>query len=172
MKRKVLIIDTSILCVWLEVKWMEDCGSSENKWTFEDVQAKIELEIEAGTTFVLPFASIIETGNHIAQLKKGPRKPYADKLIDIISQAADNNSPWAAFTEQSGLWSAESIRIIAAKWGEYVESHQSLGDALIVNVADYYYDLGYDVEIFTGDEGLKAYEPVSRPVAIPRRRQK
>ena len=33
----------------------------------------------------------------------------------------------------------------------------------------YYTDLGYEVEIFTGDEGLKAYEPT---VEIPRRRRK
>ena len=46
---------------------------------------------------------------------------------------------------------------------------QALGDASIVEVVKYYTDLGYEVEIFTGDEGLKAYEPT---VEIPRRRRK
>ena len=46
---------------------------------------------------------------------------------------------------------------------------QALGDASIVEVVKYYTDLEYEVEIFTGDEGLKAYEPT---VEIPRRRRK
>lgn len=171
MKKKVLIMDTSILCVWLGVRWMEDCGGAGNKWTFDDVNEKIELEIAAGTTFVLPLASIIETGNHIAQLKKGPRKPYADKLVDIIIQSADNESPWAAFTEQSGLWNAESLKTLAATWGANVENRHSLGDASIVNVANYYCDLGFEVEIFTGDSGLKAYEPLQPSKMRPRRRR-
>lgn len=164
-------MDTSILCVWLGVRWMDDCGRSGNKWTYDDVNTKIELEIDEGTTFVLPLASIIETGNHIAQLKSGPRKPYADKLIDLIVQSADNTSPWAAFTEQSGLWNAENLKNLAATWGINVESGHSLGDASIVNVANYYYELGFEVEIFTGDYGLKAYEPIVQPSMKPRRRK-
>ncbi len=48
---------------------------------------------------------------------------------------------------------------------------QSLGDASIVDATNYYAETGYNVEIVTGDEGLKAYEPVNRPM-IPRRRTK
>lgn len=171
MKKKVLIMDTSILCVWLEVRWMEDCGGSDNKWTYDDVNTKIELEKEEGTTFVLPLASIIETGNHIAQLKAGSRKPYADKLKDLIVQSVDNNSPWAAFTEQSCLWNGENLKTLSEIWTNNVESKQSLGDASIVNVANFYYDLGYEVEIFTGDYGLKAYEPIRHSIIKPRRRK-
>ena len=47
-------------------------------------------------------------------------------------------------------------------------SGQALGDASIVEVVNYYTDLGYRVEILTGDEGLKAYEPT---VEVPRRRR-
>ena len=49
-------------------------------------------------------------------------------------------------------------------------SGQSLGDASIVDVANYYASAGFAVEIFTGDQGLKAYEPPTLPV-IPRRRR-
>ena len=39
------------------------------------------------------------------------------------------------------------------------------------DVAEYYAQMGYGVEILTGDQGLKAYEPVT-PVKVPRRRQR
>lgn len=38
-------------------------------------------------------------------------------------------------------------------------------------VADYYAKSGYEVEILTGDGGLKSYEP-AKPPLIPRRKQK
>ena len=47
----------------------------------------------------------------------------------------------------------------------------SLGDATIKDVAEYYAESGYKVEILTGDKGLKAYQP-SAPAKVPRRRQR
>ncbi|MEN9443650.1 MAG: hypothetical protein RIS47_540, partial [Bacteroidota bacterium] len=64
---KVLMIDTSILCVWLKVPNMDTCGSDANRWDFDHVNSKIETEIQQGTRMILPLATIIETGNHIAQ---------------------------------------------------------------------------------------------------------
>ena len=63
----------------------------------------------------------------------------------------------------------ENLKKLAEKWKATVIGGQALGDASIVEVVKYYTDLGYQVEIFTGDEGLKAYEPT---VEIPRRRRK
>ncbi len=60
--------------------------------------------------------------------------------------------------------------MLADRWKESVISGQSLGDASIVDVANYYASAAFEVEIFTGDEGLKAYEPVAA-VIKPRRRQ-
>jgi len=42
---KVLIIDTSILCVWLQVAGMETCGKTGDLWDFEKVNAKIQEEL-------------------------------------------------------------------------------------------------------------------------------
>lgn len=69
--RKVLIIDTSVLCVWLHVDGMESCGPDNDRWTYERVYKKIIEEQEKGTTFILPVATIIETGNHIAHARGG-----------------------------------------------------------------------------------------------------
>lgn len=49
MKDKVLIMDTCILCVWLGIPYMDDCGADKNKWTIKRVQKKIDEEIKKGT---------------------------------------------------------------------------------------------------------------------------
>lgn len=168
MKRKVLIFDTSVLCVWLKVPGMETCGPDGNQLTFDVVDKKVEQEKILGTTFVLPIASIIETGNHIAH-SHGDRHVVGHAFAKIISATADQISPWAAFTEQSELWKKDNLKVLAERWKESVICGQSLGDASIVDVANYYASAGFEVEIFTGDQGLKAYEP-SVVVMKPRRR--
>ena len=44
MKKKVLIFDTSVLCVWLKVPGKETCGPEGNRQTYDMVNAKIEEE--------------------------------------------------------------------------------------------------------------------------------
>lgn len=166
--RKVLVIDTSVLYVWLKVSGKETCGPSNALVTYEKVSEKIEKEKKKGTTFILPLATIIETENHIAH-SSGDRMSLGEEFAQIMIDSADEKSPWAAFTEQSSLWNPENLKKLAEKWKVTVIGGQALGDASIVEVVKYYTDLGYEVEIFTGDEGLKAYEPT---VEIPRRRRK
>ena len=170
MKHKVLVIDTSILCVWLKVKDRENCGPDNNKWNYNRVCSVIEKEEKQGTTFVLPLATIIETGNHITQAK-GDKFSTAKALHEIIVKSADETTPWAAFTEQHELWSPEKLKSLSEHWyKETVSSGLSLGDASIVDVANYYFKRDFDVEILTGDEGLRAYQPdIKKPV--PRRRR-
>lgn len=79
----------------------------------------------------------------------------------MLSQKADSLDPrtdWPAPQHPS-------------EWGANVENHHSIGDASIVNVANNYCDLGFEVEIFTGDSGLKAYEPLQPSKMRPRRRR-
>lgn len=165
--RKVLIIDTSILCVWLKVPGKETCGKNNDRWNYERVNEKIEMEYEQNTLFVLPLATIIETGNHISQ-SSGDCYQLASEFAKIMVGSADNTKPWAAFSEQSTLWTPDKLRQIATEWPSLAAQRISLGDATIKDVAEYY-SSNFEVEILTGDEGLKSYEPVkTRP--IPRRR--
>lgn len=168
--RKVLIIDTSILCVWLDVPGMGTCGPDDDKWSKARVHQKFEEEQENESTFVLPLATIIETGNHIAQARSS-RKERADALAELIKKSADQKTPWAAFSEQSTLWTAEKLKELAETWPNLAANKLSIGDACIKDVADYYGQIGCEVEILTGDQKLKAYEP-AKPVEIPRRRKK
>lgn len=169
--RKVLIIDTSVLCVWLEVPGLEVCGPDNDKWDKKRVDQKIGAEIDLNTTLVLPLATIIETGNHIAQAPHSRREKAID-LAELIRKSADARTPWAAFNDQSVLWTPEMLKELADEWPDLALRRLSLGDATIKEVAGYYaQNQGWRVEILTGDQGLKAHEP-SVPVDMPRRRQR
>lgn len=167
--RKVIIIDTSILCIWLGIPGKETCGSSNHQWDKPRVEALLQKEANESTTFVLPLASILETGNHIAQAKSRQYE-MAQKLAEIMTLVAEEKTPWAAFTEQSVLWEAEGLKKLAAEWPNLAKQKISIGDATIKTVAEYYAKIGFRVEIITGDDGLKAYEPTS-PIPTPRRRR-
>jgi hypothetical protein len=169
MMKRVLIIDTSILCVWVDVPGMETCGPDVDKWNKQRVDAKLSEELEKKTTFVLPLASIIETGNHISQAEHS-RRERGNALADLMRKSADEESPWAAFSDQSVLWSPEKLKDLADAWPNLAAQKLSLGDATIKDVAEHYAQLGFTVEILTGDQGLKAYEPTA-PVSVPRRRR-
>lgn len=166
--KKVLVIDTSVLCVWLEVVGMNYCGPDKDRWDKNRVASKISDELRNKTTFVLPLATIIETGNHIAQSAHS-RRAKADELAELMRKSAEAESPWAAFSEQGHLWSHAKLKSLAEAWPKLADQKLSLGDATIRDVATYYSEAGYHVEILTGDQGLKAYEPTA-PAAIPRRR--
>lgn len=169
-RRNVLIMDTSILCVWLKIPGKETCGSTMDKWDYSRVDSKIKDESEKGTLFVLPLATIIETGNHITQ-SKGDRYSLINSFSDLIISTIEEKKPWAAFTVQTNMWSGEGLRSLLERWKQHAISGQSIGDASIVDVAEYYAQLGNHVEILTGDEGLKSYEP-RIATRIPRRRSK
>ncbi|MDP2828587.1 MAG: hypothetical protein Q8O37_08265 [Sulfuricellaceae bacterium] len=169
MSKRVLILDTSVLCCWLQVPGKEEAGPVNDRWNHDRINALLEQERAKDSTFVLPIATLIETGNHIAQAPT-QRFERATSLANYLREAADAQSPWAAFTDQSPLWQAENLRTLAERWPQLANGGFSIGDATIKDVAEYYAKAGYFVEILTGDAGLKAYQP-TQPTAIPRRRR-
>lgn len=171
MEKKVVIIDTSILCAWLKVPGKETCGTGSNKWDHERAQRKIDQEIADGSLLVMPVTTVVESGNHIAQ-SHGDRHALVNKFADHIENALAGSSPWTEFGQQSQLLSGEGMHKMLEKWRGTAVAGQSLGDALIVETAEFYCGIGAKVEILTGDAGLKAYEPKTRPTRTPRRRQR
>ena len=167
--KNVLILDTSILCVWLKVPGKETCGSGSSMIDFAKVDKEIQAAIQTQFTLVLPLASIIETGNHIAQAPQW-RHERATALAELMTNSADEATPWAAFSDQQTLWSPVGLRKLAASWPNLAATKLSIGDATIAEVADYYAKMGYIVEIFTGDKGLKEHHLVPTKTQ-PRRRK-
>lgn len=170
MSSKVLVIDTSILCCWLNIPGKEHAGPASDRWDFDRVQTTLEAEKEKNSVFVLPLASLIETGNHIAQ-SNGSRYDLATRLCSLLTSSLSGESPWAMFGEQAALWEAEALQSLAGSWPNMAAARLAIGDATIKEVADYYARAGFRVEILTGDAGLKAYES-SKAMAIPRRRNR
>lgn len=166
--KSVLILDTSMLCVWLKVSGMESCGTDEDSWDHTRVDKEIQSAIECGYTLVLPLATIIESGNHIAHAPNH-RFHTAQRLAEVIGKSADQTSPWAAFTDQSQLWTADNLKRLAGEWPKLANSKLAIGDATIKHVAEYYGEMGYEVRLLTADRQLSTFEPVSPPL-VPRRR--
>lgn len=167
--KRVLVIDTCLLCVWLKVPGMECCGERGNEWRFSRVNEEICAAIKDGFTLVLPLATIIETGNHIAQAPH-QRRGTAISLAARMRDAANAETPWAAFKHQSDLWGPDQLRELAETWPPLADSKFSLGDATIKRIGDFYAQAGCDVRFLTADSQLQAYEPPPPPL-IPRRRQ-
>lgn len=160
MAGKVLIMDTSILCVWLQVPNMDTVAKKgEKAITHEVVEAKIEAESKDGTRIVLPIASIIECGNHIAQIKGRDRHPYVRNFADMITDAIEGNKPWDIFSNQSSMFDKDVLKALVEDWRDLGVKGISLGDASIKQVAEFYHSKGFETEIYTGDAGLKSYEP-------------
>lgn len=142
--------------VWLKVPGRETTG--ENGYiNFEYVDNYIKSAIDNGAQLVLPITTLIETGNFIAHCKSN-REHSVNQMVDIINNVADGKLPWVAIDSQNNLLKGDKLKELAADWSKTVISEdQSIGDAAIVKVAEYLSSL-FDVEIFTGDGGLKNYE--------------
>lgn len=173
MAKKVLILDTSILCVWLQIPGMNTIEKlGEPKITHRDVEDKIKKEVEISTRIVLPLASIIECGNHITQIKRKDSQNYVTQFANFIERALDGTEPWDIFTNQTVLFTKERLRELVKTWKQLSQSGISMGDSSIIQVALYYDSMGYTAEIYTGDTGLKAYQPVPKPQILPRNRNR
>lgn len=171
MAAKIVVIDTSILCSWLNVPGKETCGPDNDRWDCKRVTDTIESLKAEGAKFVMPLAVIIEAGNHIAQCSGHQKHSVVRRFVNLIHATLDSEEPWIAFTEQTILWSAESLSALIDRWQDFALSNHSLGDASIVDVANHYARFGREVEIFTADAGLKAHQPqpTGRILPPPRR---
>ena len=167
MRRRVSIFDTSLYCCWLGVPGRETAGSPPNFWDGPRVDHLIAETAKSGSTIILPLATVIEAGNHIAQ-SQHERFKHASKLCGHLKEALQGETPWVTFTDQSSFWTEEHLLKIVEEWPVLAEARMSFGDATIKRVADYYASAGFDVTILTADEQLRAYEP-AKPSAFPRR---
>ena len=174
MKHRILVIDTSILCVWLKVPGMEVCGPQEDQWDYKRVKEKIDEEIEQGAYLILPIATLIETGNHITHIKDGNlRRQTAEGFCEFVLKATKGDSPWTSFVEQLELWESQNLCKLIETWWKEIGNQHSMGDASIADVAQFYYGLDWNVEILSGDQLLRtSYAPQSiQAKYVPRRRK-
>lgn len=85
----ICLIDTSILCELLEIP--DRCQNAG------EVAAELRRKIERDETLLLPVSAIVETGNHIGQIRDGRvRRSHAEKFVRLIQQAIRGETPFIA----------------------------------------------------------------------------
>lgn len=151
--RTVLFLDTSILLNLLEVP-----NKSQN---IDEVREKFRNYCEeANVTLILPFAAIIETGNHIAHIKDGNiRKVCADKMAMLLEMTARNEAPWSC--TRYGF--RNNLVNIADMFRKLAIEGIGIGDISILDEYKQYKDehqiKNYvNVDIWTYDNHLNAYK--------------
>ncbi|MEI8393993.1 MAG: hypothetical protein WCF85_04600, partial [Rhodospirillaceae bacterium] len=128
MARKIVVIDTSMLCVWLKVPGKDTCGTNDDRWDFPRVDACLQDHESADVQLVMPLAAVIEVGNHIAGTK---RYDLARDFAGHLRNAALGVTPWVTFTEQASLWDKDALERLATSWPDLAKTGLSLADTTI-----------------------------------------
>lgn len=83
----IVLLDTSVYLNVLDVP-----GFNQDRDEILDIFAA---RVEYGDYFLLPMATIWETGDHIADLADGRlRRQFAQTLVDQVAQAFNNQAPF------------------------------------------------------------------------------
>lgn len=83
----VVIVDTSVLLNVLDVP-----SFNQDR---EEILAEFRRLVDTDASFLLPLATIFETGDHIADLGDGRRRRrYAGKFRNSIREAVQGKAPW------------------------------------------------------------------------------
>jgi len=148
MSTTLYIIDTCVFTNILDLPGLNQDSHS--------IKQLLVTYIKQGSTFTLPMATILETGNHIAKLDNGNvRRSKAQEFTKFVTQCFSNTNPWEL---------SEFPRSIdVSKWLEgfpdHAQSRLSFGDLSILDI----YTLSKrqspkkPVKIWTLDKQLNAY---------------
>lgn len=102
----VAIVDTSVLCELLPVP-----GLDADHEAFTEEFAR---RARNGERFILPFAAILETGNHVGHVPDGTRRrDTAQKFCHFVRNALDGKTPFETSAppskEDVGHWLDEFV---------------------------------------------------------------
>lgn len=154
-KRRAIFIDTSVLDNLLEIPQK----SQDSERAQEDF---LEFQQDSSVQFVLPATAVIETGNHIAQIKSGKvRRSVAEKFGDMLKMVCDSHAPWVLHDFE---WGEDFLRDFLAGdgtgvvWAELAQARVGGGDlSILVEAATYEDRLKIRSLIWTYDAGLRSY---------------
>lgn len=126
--REIVLIDTSILCELLQVPGkFSEAGHA-------DVREQIAIGEASGDLFVLPVATVLETGNHIGQIANGAlRRRAAESFTRMLEAALDPALPWL----HAHAWNDETVGDLAQGFVAWATDFGSgIGDYSIVRDFD------------------------------------
>lgn len=154
--RQVRFVDTSILCDLIAIP-----GKAQQHSV---VREELEGLIRAHVQLVLPIATIIETGNHIAQVQEGTaRRRCAERFVALLRATSRGDLPWVL---HSVAWDARMLELLCEgthQTGPFVELAGSgvlgTGDLSILAECELYRSrtAGVEVTVWTHDQKLRAY---------------
>ncbi|ELP56206.1 hypothetical protein O53_808 [Microcystis aeruginosa TAIHU98] len=145
----ICLIDTSI---FLEILNVPHKASQS-----ELILQKLEEKIKARESLFLPMATILETGNHIAQNRDGnQRRICAEKFVNQVTQALEGKS---SFTPISFL-RKEDLQGWLKEFPDQAMGGRGLGDLSIIHDWQKICDQNPSrrVYIWSLDKHLKGYE--------------
>lgn len=156
MSHRVTFIDTSVLVNIVPVPGRDQAR--------DHVLSEFRQRIRSGEQFILPITTVIETGNHIAQLSDGHgRRSTATTFTQILEQIVEGEAP---FILHDVAWNQVFLQRLldgSTSGVPYVEhaSHKvGAGDLCILTERESYQQrVGQRVEvsIWTLDAGLRAH---------------
>lgn len=149
-KPNIWLVDTSVLLCVLEVPGYEQ-GRDE-------VLQDFKLRIENRDSFMLPVATIFETGNLIVnnnQINGNQRRAFAQTFVAQVAKAHQGNAPWKILS----LPSMDDLISWLNDFPNSASGQISLGDHTIIKtweqqVKDF---PAYSVCIWSLDSGLQGY---------------
>lgn len=121
-KPVIWIIDTSVFLNVLDVPQF----NQERVTILQELKDRIKNE----DTFLLPFASIIETGNHIAKINNGnQRRKFAQKFSEEVRKSLEGESPWRPLEFPK----PEDVKQWLGDFPDSAQQEKGLADHLIIN---------------------------------------
>ncbi|GKX32368.1 hypothetical protein SH1V18_48480 [Vallitalea longa] len=159
----VHFIDTSILVNILDIPNM----NSDRDRVLEEFNRLKESEID---TLILPLATIIETGNHIAHISNGSiRRTKGKRMGEMLKDMANNRAPWTYYEKEI---ENEDLLYLAEKFPDMAMNKTGLGDLSIIAAYNKYKDsvpaIGR-IRIWSLDSHLSSYE---QQMTISKRRKR
>ncbi len=120
--KAICLIDTSVFVNILNVP-----NKSQNH---EYVKSELKKKILDGESMFLPMATILETGNHIAQISDGKqRRNCANRFVKEVKSALDGSPP---FTPIDFL-EADTMQQWLNEFPDHASCGKSLGDLSIIH---------------------------------------
>lgn len=149
----VCLIDTSIFVEVLNVPFM----ASQHIQILQDLEQKIV----TNESLFLPMATILETGNHIAQNGDGNvRRQCAGRFVDQVRQALEGVSPFKPIS----FLKMEELQQWLAEFPDSAMQKRGLGD--LSSIHDWQrlcrQNTGRRVYIWSLDEHFAAYDQPAR----------
>lgn len=150
MPELIAVVDTGVMCCWLEVPGKSTAGSGAGAWNKARADKEINAVVKAKGTLILPLSVVVEVANHIAQSNVS-RRTRAIDLFNKVLATLDDTRPWRKFEETKRLWVRDWYIKAAEEWPEYANSGIGLADYSLIGIAHYFFELGSEVKVLTTD---------------------